>query len=453
MSATLHASQNNPMPLMNRRDFISRSAGTLGLSLVSRPTRAAAWRGLRRPELRIERIVVQTAPGRRLTPVAPNANAPYRGYAVKERIVRLQTAHGVEGIGPCSIAPELLRSLLGQDPFQLFDWDGDIVSGPAEAFRETLQALRGVDIALFDLMAHAIRRPVADLLGPRTHPHAVVYDSSLYMEDLLQPAELRDVVYLEGTETVAPVERVARKALWILGRPEGLRILKIKVGRAKWLPSAEAALERDIAVFHSVRRAVGTAVTLLVDGNDGYRSRPLAAAEFALGVRSAGLFAMEEMFPEDQVAMHRDVKRRMRRAGMKTKLAEGEWVLGGMTNALRAERLGPDDGREPLFDIDQADLNRNGYLSLRAIAADCARTGMTIAPHNFASKLGFYAAVHLGLVTPNFEFCEHDDTVIPALIPSGIQIERGNASLTSEAGLGVALNEAQLEKPSVVIAR
>lgn len=438
---------------MNRRNFFRQSAGALGLALGPWPARSATLRSIRRPELTIERIVIQTAPGQRLTPVAPNANTPHRGYAVKERIVRLQATHGIEGIGPCSIAPELLRPLLGQDPFQLFEWKGDVVSGPTAAFRETLQALHGVDIALFDLLARAIQRPVADLLGTRMRSSTVVYDSSLYMEDLLQPSEVRGVAYLEGAETIPPIERVARKAVWVLGRPEGIRVLKLKIGRAKWLENHEAALERDIAVFRSVRRAVGEAVTLFVDGNDGYRGWPLAAADFALGVSSAGLFAMEEMFPEGQIALHREVKRRMRLAGMKTKLADGEWVLGGMANALRAERLDPHNGREPLFDIDQADLNRNGYLSLRSMAADCARMGMTIAPHNFASKLGFYAAVHLGLVTPNFEFCEHDDTGIPALIPSGIQIERGNASLANEPGLGVALNEAHLDKPSAVLAR
>jgi len=438
---------------MNRGTFIRQSVGALALALGPRPTRSAPSRGIRRPELKIERVVIQTASGKRLTPVAPNANAPHRGYAVKERIVRLQATHGLEGFGPCSLAPELLRPLVGQDAFQLFDWKGDVVSGPAPAFRETLQALRGVDIALLDLLARAMQRPVADLLGTRVRASAVVYDSSLYMEDLLQPSELRGVPYLEGAETSSPLERVARKALWVLGQPEGLRILKLKIGRAKWLGNHEAAMERDIAVFHSVRRAVGDTVTLFVDGNDGYRSRPLAAAEFALGVSSAGLFAMEEMFPEDQIALHREVKRQMRVAGIKTKLADGEWALGGMASALRAELLDPAAGGEPLFDIDQADLNRNGFLSLRSIAADCAKRGMTIAPHNFGSKLGLYASVHLGLVTPNFEFCEHDDTGIPALTPSGIRIERGNASLADEPGLGVVLNEAHLDQPSAVLSR
>ena len=94
-------------------------------------------------------------------------------------------------------------------------------------------------------------------------------------------------------------------------------------------------------------------------------------------------------------------------------------------------------------------MNRNGYLRLRTDAEDCAKRGMTLAPHNFGSKLGFYAMIHLGLVTPNWEFCESDDTQIPALNPSGFVIERGVARLTNTPGLGVKLREDRLEKPSV----
>ena len=74
---------------------------------------------------------------------------------------------------------------------------------------------------------------------------------------------------------------VARKAAWVLARPGGVRALKIKIGRAKWMDSFDAALERDVAVVETARRAVGSGVVLLVDANDGYGQRPSAAADFA----------------------------------------------------------------------------------------------------------------------------------------------------------------------------
>jgi L-alanine-DL-glutamate epimerase-like enolase superfamily enzyme len=96
-------------------------------------------------------------------------------------------------------------------------------------------------------------------------------------------------------------------------------------------------------------------------------------------------------------------------------------------------------------------MNQSGYLRLQETARDGAARGMTMAPHNFGSKLGFYAMVHLGLVTANWEFCESDDTQIPALECPGISIHNGKAKLTGSPGVGWKLREEHLEKPSIEI--
>ncbi len=430
----------------SRRDFLKRaSLGAAGFL-----SGGGFAIGVGRGEVRIRRILVQDARGRRLTPVAPNAYAPYRGHEVRERIVRIQTDQGIEGIGPCACKPEVLRKLPGLDPFALFEWDGDVIRGPAPAHRELLDQLLGADAALADILGKVLKRPAASLMGKECRREVPVYDSSLYMEDLLKPEERKDLAYLQGPPPEDPAELVARKAAWVVGRPEGIRILKIKIGRAKWMPSFEEALRRDVAVMEAVRKAVGSGVVLFVDGNDGYARRPLAAAEFAEASASVRLHAMEEMFPEEKVAEHREVKRRMRAAGMATKLADGENHREGIPPALRAERL--ETGKpEPLFDIDQPDMVANGLLRIRSIAAACARDGLTIAPHNFASKMGLWLQVHLGLVTPNWEFSEGDDSAFPALEARGIRIARGQASLAGEPGLGVAVVEEKLEKPSLTI--
>jgi L-alanine-DL-glutamate epimerase-like enolase superfamily enzyme len=275
-----------------------------------------------------------------------------------------------------------------------------------------------------------------------------VYDSSLYMEDLLTPPQREGLAYLDGPPPEVPAGMVARKAAWLLDRPGGVRIFKIKVGRAKWMESFDAALARDVAVVAAVRRAVGDGATLLVDGNNGYRQHPMAAAEFGLATAGEDVLAMEEMFDEELAAEAREVKRRLRSAGVTTKLADGETHPGGIPTSLLAERFtGAGGSVGPLYDIDQPDMNTTGYTRLMAVARACAGHGITVAPHNFGSKLGFYAQVHAGLVTPNWEFSEVDDSAFPALRPDGFRLERGRAWLTGTPGLGVTLDETHLDAP------
>jgi len=434
---------------MHRRVFLARScAATAGL--LTQPLLTQAGPRAKRAELRITRIVVQEARGRRLTPVAPNAYAAYRGYDVREPVLRIQTAQGVEGFCHGRGTPEQLKRLLGLDPFTLFEWDGKRVRGPAGQHQALLTDLTGADIALFDLLGRALKRPVADLLGRRVRRQVSIYDSSLYMEDLLKPAEREGLVYWNGPPATNPVEWVARKAEWVLRQPWGVRTLKIKSGRAKWMNSFDEAFARDIAVFNAVRAAVGKSVTLLVDGNDGYKPRPSAAADFALAVNAPGPYALEEMFPDVFIAETHALKHRLREAKLKTKLADGEDNLGGIRTSSRVEQF-RGAKVEPLFDIDQGDMNQAGYLRLRESARDGAARGMTMAPHNFGSKLGFYAMIHLGLVTPNWEFCESDDTQIPALQAPGIDVRHGTATLTGQPGVGWRLREEFLEKPSLVL--
>jgi galactonate dehydratase len=309
-------------------------------------------------------------------------------------------------------------------------------------------------VALFDLLGKALGRPVADLLGPWVRESVTVYDSSLYMEDLLTPEQREGLAYLEGGPPPRePEAMVGRKAAWLMGRPGGIRTFKVKLGRARWMGSFDTALARDIAVVRAVRRAMGDGVTLLVDGNNGYRERPLAAADLALATADANLHAMEEMFDEESTDAAREVKRRLRSAGLSVRLADGETHPGGIPAPLLAERFTGQDGRdEPLYDIDQPDMNTTGYAWMRTIARDCARLGIALAPHNFGSKLGFWSQVHLGLVTPGWAFSESDDSAFPALHGDGFRLAGGQVSLTGLPGLGVRLDAAHLDAPLLDLA-
>jgi D-galactarolactone cycloisomerase len=428
---------------MNRRQFLQSSAGVVVGASLSRFARGAEPTKAPGSAV-ITHVSVQVATGRRLTPVAPNAYKGYRGYDVNEPVLRIRTADGLEGIGRQQAKPEALKRLVGLDLFKLFDWNGRDVRGPADEHAKLLDELGGCDVALFDLLGKTTQKPIADLLGPRVRESATVYDSSLYMEDLLKPGEREGAAYLKGVSTLPddPAELVALKAKWVLSLPGDIRVLKIKLGRVKWMGDMQKAVDRDIAVVKAIRNAVGPDVVLFVDGNDGYDRKPLAAVDLALATKDERIYAMEEMFDERKhLDETREEKRRLRAAGLTTKLADGENGRDGIPDAILAERV----GEEPLFDIDQPDMNQNGYLRMMSIARRAAKHGLKVAPHNFGSKWGFYSMLHSALSTSNWEFCESDDTQIPALRPEGIVVEKGRAKLAGMPGVGVVLDESKLD--------
>jgi D-galactarolactone cycloisomerase len=441
-----HSGRREIYAIMKRRTFIRST----GLAVAAAGIPIASRAATKSRELQISVVRIQDARGRRLTPVAPNAYAAYRGYDVTEPILRIQTRQGIEGIAHVGGSPESLKQLLGLDPFALFTWDGDRITGPAEAHRELLIKLGGADVALIDLLGKALNRPCAELLGKPVRSTVPAYDSSLYMEDLLKPDQLQGLAYLAGPPPKDPVELVALKARWLLReRPEGFQAVKIKIGRVKWMESFDAALARDIAVTKAVREAIGPDVKLMVDGNKAYQPQPLAAADYAVAVAGARVYFMEEMFPEVDIASMLELKQRLRARNDPVKLAAGESHGGGIPEKVYTQRLVGPNGSEPLLDVEQADMNAHGFLRLRAKAATEAKLGMTMAPHNFGSKMGFYAQVHLGLVTPNWEISEMDDSEFPALHADGIVVRNGLAKLTGQPGLGVHLQEDPLSKPSL----
>ncbi len=139
----------------------------------------------------------------------------------------------------------------------------------------------------------------------------------------------------------------------------------------------------------------------------------------------------------------------LRAAKNPVRLAGGESEVGGLPNATYTRRVAIAGESDPLIDVDQGDMNRNGFLQIRTKAALQRPLGMTFAPHNFGSKLGFWAQVHLNLIVPNWEASEVDDVSFPALHGEGFTVRDGVAKLTGQPGLGVRLDVAKHDAPTI----
>jgi muconate cycloisomerase len=106
-------------------------------------------------------------------------------------------------------------------------------------------AKAGVEVALLDAVGHAFKLPVYQLLGGRVRARVALAHSIGLMDVKDAAAEAAQVV------------------------EEGIGTIKLKVGIDP---------ERDVAVVREVRKAIGPAAKIRVDGNQGYRAWPEALA-------------------------------------------------------------------------------------------------------------------------------------------------------------------------------
>lgn len=99
---------------MHRRQFLGTVAAS---TLLGRIARANSFP----PDLKITRIVSFDLHTRRAKFVGKNARRGDHGQSSRDRMARLYTNMGVEGVGRCWRDRESLSKLLGTNPFQEFD--------------------------------------------------------------------------------------------------------------------------------------------------------------------------------------------------------------------------------------------------------------------------------------------------------------------------------------------
>ena len=245
------------------------------------------------------------------------------------------------------------------------------------------------------------------------------YDTSLYFDDL----------HLDRAGAVACMVREA-----LDGYARGHRHFKIKVGRgARHLPLEEGT-QRDIAIVHAVRAAVGADARLMLDANNGYN---LNLAKRVLA-ETAGddIYWLEEPFHEDEI-LYRDLKAWLADRGLAVLIADGE---GQASPSLL------DWARAGLVDVVQYDLLAYGLTAWLALGRQLDRWGVHSAPHHYGRLYGNYVAAHLAAALDRFTLVEWDEAQTPGLDTSGYQIRDGRVDVPETAGFGLALDEALFEQ-------
>ena len=282
---------------------------------------------------------------------------------LEDFVVEITTDKGIKGLGPggrggdAIINGHLVKLLMGEDPFdieRLWDimWRSTMSYGRKGV---TMNAISGVDIALWDIVGKALNMPVYKLIGGQTKDRIPCYCTG---NDFEQHAEF-------------VFKRM--KAAMPHGPADGI-----------------AGMRKNEATAKAARQAVGTDGDVMLDCWMAWTER--YTLEMAQMLEPYRIYWMEEVLqPHDYAGMGR-----LRKAIKSTRIVTGEHEYGryGFRQLLEHESA----------EIWQPDAQWTGGLTeLRKIAALAAAYDIPVIPHGGGLSP---ETVAFTMATANAPWCE-----------------------------------------------
>jgi L-alanine-DL-glutamate epimerase-like enolase superfamily enzyme len=358
-------------------------------------------------------------------------NAKMENYGINQRewLLQVSTDSGLTGLSNARPAMNKgsmeglvndFQDLIGQKLSGFFNVSGGRVTSINPRWSDLIDRYGFLDVALFDLIGQALGQPAYSLLGDKVRDKVEGYDSSLYFQDLVNPAEGANAVAIEAAEAVE----------------KGWRAVKLKLGRpGKWF-EPHAGTRRDIEVVESVRATVGDDIKILVDANNGYDGRIDLLEDFVRGIGDLNVLWMEEMVTEN-IADYRKLNEWRDKYTPKTMIVDGESHKGRQTIYWQLMEEG-------LLDAIQPDMLHMGFWQFHVLARDIEESGVDtlIAPHNYnAAYLGLRADIQFGAATSMFVIAE--DSTLDFELYKGAEyvFEDGKYSVPDSPGLAVSIDQ------------
>lgn len=334
-------------------------------------------------------------------------------------IVKITTDTGIVGFGEAKapvaaratrlIVDALLRPLLiGENPLDITVlWErmyaGMRVRGHQAGFY--LEAISGIDIALWDIAGKASGRTIASLLGGAFQDKVRVYASGL-------PS-------LPANASEEAFEALGDQAEAI--RALGFKALKMAFGRD---------LPGDIRSAKIVRERLGGDFTLYGDAAGSYDRKQALRLGLELQDLDFGFYEMP-IFPEDVEGYAELARQLTMPIALDSLMTRHE--------TLRFLRVGG-------LDLVQPDVCRAGGITeCRRIAELADAFGSAFAPHiSIGSAIHFAASTHLAAAMPNTMTSEYwigNNPIGNAILEKPLNVENGFMDVPAEPGLGITIRE------------
>lgn len=340
-------------------------------------------------------------------------------------IVKVHTDEGITGYGEVDSSPLVIKAIIdapvshnlcqglaqaiiGEDPFNIDQiWEKMYFVSTFYGRRgATVQAMSGIDIALWDIMGKAVGKPIYQLLGGSFRPKVRVYASVLMPDTAEECAEL--VKELKSQKYTA-----------------------IKLGWGGFGKS----LRHDIKLVEAARIAAGPEIDLMFDigfiPSADYPIDAVTRIQLAKEIEQYNPFWIEEPLSPDDLEGYRKLAE-----ATPTRIAcgENESTRYGFKELIEVAKI----------DIVQPDVTRCGGLSEAKKISELAQAHhLSCVPHCWSSGIVEAASMHLITSNPNsfiLEYCVAD-TPIRKEISEELKVVDGYAELPQGPGLGIAIND------------
>ena len=289
-----------------------------------------------------------------------------------------------------------------------------------------MQAISGIDIALWDIAGKTAKLPVYRLLGA-SRDRVEAYASGGFYQEGKSAADLAGEA--EGYRA-----RGFKGMKMKIGRnPSTGTHLRQLIGQAEF---CEVDPSEDLARVAAVRRALGPQGKLMVDVNCAWS--PDFAIEMGRAMEAQKLYWIEEPVATDDI----DGSARVADA-LTTPIAGYETEMG-----LYGFRQLIDCGA---VDIVQPDIAWSGGFSEgRRIAAYAQAHHKMVAPHAFAGAVLLVASLHFAAAAPNgllLEWDQNPNALRDELLKEPLRLENdGTVRPPERPGLGIELDRAAVER-------
>jgi glucarate dehydratase len=337
-------------------------------------------------------------------------------YATDKVVIFVDTDEGVTGIGEArymqttkTIIEQIIKpKIVGLDPFDIESighkfWAKDPSSMQYTAYTYLINAVGGIEIALWDIIGKVLKKPVFKLIGGR----------------------YRDRVPCRAWLPTKEPKEQAKDAVNFVQR--GWRALKIKIGTNP---------EKDVETVKTVREAVGDKIEIGVDVNGAWTP----------GIAKRTIKKMEKYdlsHVEQPVAAHDLNGMAHVRRCVNVPILACDPMLATKYDILEIVRKEAAD----MINVDP--IRAGGLIECKKNCAIAEAAGISVCTHS-TEELGIGTAALLHLVTSTSNFLTPNDSAYHHLaddiISNRFNYNEGCLNVPDRNGLGVDLDMEKLKK-------